>query len=329
MSLTGLCGQSLEGEGAIRGRVSGCHMTRIILFLLVLACLAGTFAPVRAKAAIYIDDAAEKEARQERFERYPGILQPLFEVVARWQSSLKNTLSAFARDIRSHPFGKSFWLFLAFSFAYGLIHALGPGHGKTFACSYFLSRPGRFRQGFLFGYLVILVHVASAVALILVGYFLINGGDQTLARERSVDLELLSYLLLVVVGAFLLSRIIFELITGRFIRQNKCENKADNRSMISLALAGGLVPCSGASLILLLALSQGMVFAGVMAMPFLAAGMGVTTSLVAVTAIGAQKSVYKAVQGGGRLFAWVAVLSSLGGALVITAMGVLLFLGAL
>ena len=304
-------------------------MTRIILFLLVLACLAGTFAPMPAGAAVYVDDVAEKEARQERFERYPGILQPLFQVVARWQAALKSTLSDFARDIRKHPFGKSFWLFLAFSFAYGLIHALGPGHGKTFACSYFLSRPGKFSQGFMFGYLVILVHVASAMALILAGYFLFQGGDSTLAREKGADLELLSYLLLVVVGAFLVSRIIYELITGRFIRQNKCETKADSRSMVSLALAGGLVPCSGASLILLLALSQGMLFAGIMAMPFLAAGMGITTSLVAVAAIGAQKSVYKAVQGGGRTFAWVAVISSLGGALVITAMGVLLFLGAL
>ena len=75
-------------------------------------------------------------------------------------------MASFARDIRENPFGRAFWLFLLAGFGYGVLHALGPGHGKSFICGYFLSRKGNLLQGLAMGTGSMLAHVASAALMV-------------------------------------------------------------------------------------------------------------------------------------------------------------------
>jgi len=59
-----------------------------------------------------------------------------------------------AREIKQNPLGPAFWAYLGLAFAYGVIHALGPGHGKVFVGTYFLTRNATLWQGVLAGSII-------------------------------------------------------------------------------------------------------------------------------------------------------------------------------
>ena len=58
----------------------------------------------------------------------------------------------------------AFLLGLAIAFAYGVVHALGPGHGKFVIMSYFMGREVRIGRGMIMAVQVAVVHVIAADA---------------------------------------------------------------------------------------------------------------------------------------------------------------------
>jgi nickel/cobalt exporter len=98
-------------------------------------------------------------------------------------------LTRFGKEIRKHPYSTSFWLFLLFSFTYGVVHALGPGHGKSIVVSYFLSRPGKYFHGVLMGNMLTFVHVFSAILIVLFVRLALNIGEGTSFETASRNLE--------------------------------------------------------------------------------------------------------------------------------------------
>lgn len=65
---------------------------------------------------------------------------PFYLLVAAAQRELRQKISDYAGAIRDNPRGTAILQFLGLAFVFGVIHALGPGHGKAFVCSWFLSR---------------------------------------------------------------------------------------------------------------------------------------------------------------------------------------------
>jgi ABC-type nickel/cobalt efflux system permease component RcnA len=96
-----------------------------------------------------------------------------------------------------------------------------------------------------------------------------------------------------------------------------------------LSLGVGLVPCTGAVLILLYALANGIVFAGVLLVVAIAAGMAITMGALGVLSVVARNAVATRIEragdgDGGTL----TVVSDYGGALLITLIGGALFWSA-
>ena len=118
---------------------------------------------------------------------YPAALQPLMRRVAAFQHAIKQQMVRLTRDIRNQPLGSAFWGFMLLSFCYGVVHALGPGHGKIYTCSYFLSRPGTLKKVLLFGTLTMFMHVLSGAFLILFGALVLKtSGALTLENSSNV-----------------------------------------------------------------------------------------------------------------------------------------------
>ena len=69
------------------------------------------------------------------------------------QKILRKKISAKIEKLKNGESG-TLIPFLAICLLYGLLHALGPGHGKTIVVSYFLSRRGKFSQGIALGSLI-------------------------------------------------------------------------------------------------------------------------------------------------------------------------------
>jgi ABC-type nickel/cobalt efflux system permease component RcnA len=85
----------------------------------------------------------------------------------------------------------------------GALHALGPGHGKTMVAAYLVGSRGRVRDAALLGGIVTITHTAGVFAL---GLALLLVSNFVVPRVLTPALELLSGLLVVVLGAYLLAR---------------------------------------------------------------------------------------------------------------------------
>ena len=81
----------------------------------------------------------------------PGPVERLMGFVRTTQKELTQRLNTFGMDLADNPFGPALWFFLGLSFVYGVVHAVGPGHGKAVVCSYFLANPGSMATGAIMG----------------------------------------------------------------------------------------------------------------------------------------------------------------------------------
>ena len=261
---------------------------------------------------------------------YPAFLQPLMQKVAVVQAAIKQQMVRLAKEIRQNPFSSQFWGFMLLSFAYGVVHALGPGHGKIYTCSYFLSRPGTLKKVLLFGNLTMFIHVLSGTVLILFGALVLKTSGAMTLENSGIILERFSYGLLVVVGLFIAGRIIRELRKGHgHGHSHACPDQGDMKSLIVTSLAVGMVPCPGAALILLFSLTLGILGAGLWAMLCIAAGMAITTSMFAMGAMGFRRTFLSLADGHDRVAGSLYAVISIGGALCITLLGAILLLGSI
>lgn len=272
---------------------------------------------------------AQKEPESVQASGFDSTFQGFVSLINSWQKQLKTHLTRFGREIRKNPYGKSFWLFLLFSFVYGMLHALGPGHGKSIVCSYFLSRPGNYFHGILMGNLITFVHVGSAVAVVLVFYFIFKTRGMTSFEETSGVLQKISYALLTVLGLVLIVHKVHELKTMRSSRLHQYNpDEVSYKSLLTVALATGLVPCPGAAIILIFAITLKILAPGLLAMVCVALGMGLTTSLFALVTIASRNTIFRAVSRGETLLSVSYAVLSMAGALLITVIGIILFLQA-
>jgi nickel/cobalt exporter len=94
-------------------------------------------------------------------------------------------------------------------------------------------------------------------------------------------------------------------------------------------LSAGARPCSGAILVLVFALAQGIFLAGVGAALAMAGGVALTTGLLAGFAVYAKSTAQRLVAGGARRHAWLVNLIEFGAALCVVLFGVALLAASL
>lgn len=239
------------------------------------------------------------------------------------QAQIRQQAGAYARQIQENPWGSAFWSYLLLAFAYGVIHALGPGHGKIFVSTYFLSHQARVRQGILMGSLMSGMHVLSATVLVLSFYFVMKTGVLGSTEAAGRYLQAISAGLIAIVGLILAAKAAWAMVRGGAAVHNH-PSPADTRSLVSLSLAVGLVPCPGAAIILFFAITLDILAAGLLAMLFLAAGLALTTSGFAFAALFTRRLAGRAAPRAGVLSPGLYQLPALLGALFIAVLGVAL-----
>lgn len=256
----------------------------------------------------------------------PGPIERLMTAVRSIQKELTLKLNGFGMDIRDNPFGSALWMFLGLAFVYGIVHAVGPGHGKTVVCSYFLSNPGSFLSGAIMGNTITFVHMASAAVAVGAAYLIFSSGMGGF-QAASLALQPASYGLLTLMGIILLIKAIRDVFKGGILTNVGCDTEHDNeekpntRKVLAVSFITGLIPCPGAAVILAFAIGQDVFWAGLAAITVMAVGMGITTTLFAWAAVAARGVTLKMTGSNKRLFNWVYALLSMAGALFIAVFG--------
>ncbi len=295
--------------------------------LAVFAFICLLLAPPEGWSNPFFGSHGAKEEEKQTIEQ-PTVSQPSIVLVklSALQRDIRETMTAYARRIQESPTGATTLGFLALTFLYGVIHALGPGHGKAIVGSYFLSRSGTLRQALVFGNLITFMHVFSATVIVF-GLALIGKQTNIFSfQEVEGGLQSYSYLFIFLIGAFLLVKTLWDLVARRKREGEGSETRADAGSMAALSLSAGLIPCPGAALILLFTLSLDIVWAGLAAMVALGAGMGLTNSMVGIATLSSRGAVMRLTRSSPRLFTALYSFFAVSGSLVIASLGLTLFL---
>jgi len=91
------------------------------------------------------------------------------------------------------------------SFAYGVFHAAGPGHGKAVISSYMIANETELKRGVGISFVSSALQALVAIAVVGVAYLVLRGTGITLTNATDA-MELASYGLIIVFGLWLLLR---------------------------------------------------------------------------------------------------------------------------
>ena len=203
-----------------------------------------------------------------------GVLQTVLVKINLWQRQLNGRITVLGREVRATGSPRPLLMLLALAFAYGLLHAAGPGHGKAVTLAYVLTR-GRLTAGLVMGNLVALAHGLSGVLLVLVVRLILEGSLRGALAQVTHYTQLISYGLIALLGAVLLA--------GRLWTWRGAGPQQPPRADVPpwlIALAAGAVPCPGVVLIMLFCLSLGMTWLGLLLAGVMTLGMALTISAV-------------------------------------------------
>src|SRR5437899_8341104 len=114
------------------------------------------------------------------------------------QPEFYREMSATIRAAKSD--GSAVWTLLAISFAYGIFHAAGPGHGKAVISSHLVANQETARRGIVLSFASALMQSLVAVAIVGICAWLLNATAKTMCgAERAI--EIASYALIAAFGA--------------------------------------------------------------------------------------------------------------------------------
>jgi nickel/cobalt transporter (NicO) family protein len=253
--------------------------------------------------------------------------------------------------------GAAAWGLAGLSLAYGIFHAAGPGHGKMVIASYMLANERALRRGLVIAFGAALLQGFSAVAIVGIGAIVFRATAKHMTAAAHA-VEIASYAGIVVLGgalvyvkgAALLSAwraapAVAVAVGGTTFLADDCSldhvhgprcahfHAPDPRTLgagfswksaLLTMMAAGSRPCSGAILVLVFALAQGIFSAGVFAVLAMSLGTAITTAALASAAVFAKNAAVKYSKAGsgqaliaGRLFEAGAALAVLGLGLVL------------
>ncbi|MCI0632440.1 MAG: High-affinity nickel-transporter [Actinobacteria bacterium] len=199
---------------------------------------------------------------------------------------------------------------LLLAFAFGAMHALGPGHGKTLMAAYLVGAGGRVRHAVAVGGSVAVMHTASVLAL----GFVVLTLTEFFAPERVYPwLGLTSGVIALALGAMLLvSRLSrWSTTAGADERVHDHEHgpghgpehgpahdgPLSRRSLTALAVAGGILPSPTAMVVLLAAIALGRVAYGLALIAAFSLGLAGTLVVVGIVALRAGDALSRRVSG--------------------------------
>ena len=206
--------------------------------------------------------------------------QQFLQLIVEYQFELNRFVSTNLRSLNEEFSYSVIFMILGVSFLYGLIHALGPGHGKALVSFYFLNKDDNSKkEAFKMGYMISVVHAISALIITFVIYFLLDVIFSRTFRDVSHITTNISAIMIITVGLYLMYEAI------KHAREKEKDVKIENKSKYMVALGAGIIPCPGVMTIVLFSISQGHILLGVSSAIVMSIGMGFTISVAGMLAV--------------------------------------------
>lgn len=221
-----------------------------------------------------------------------------------WQRDVNQQMSGLLKAVAENP-TKAGGSLLIFSFVYGVLHALGPGHGKIVITTWLATHPSKLKSSIGLTLASSLLQGLVAIALVVVVLTVLQLPARQL-HMSSFWLEKGSYALVGVLGGLLCWRAIkklrallrkptFKAFTAHHVHDAHCgcghqhlptqeqlQDTDDWRARLMIILSMGMRPCSGAIMVLLFSKVIGVFSWGVASALAMAAGTSLTITSLAL-----------------------------------------------
>ena len=139
-----------------------------------------------------------------------------------WQREVNSELADLLYEAKSNPWGAGSYL-IGFSFIYGMLHSLGPGHGKVIVSTYLATHPTKAKASLVLT--VISAFLQALVAILLVSVLLWGfSASMRMVNDKANMFVSLSFVLVAAVGALICWKALRNIY--RSIRKPKLKVKA-------------------------------------------------------------------------------------------------------
>ena len=251
----------------------------------------------------------------------------LWESFADAQKRLREVLTEKISAMKSGDWG-TIWGFLAICFLYGILHALGPGHGKSIVVGYFLARRGSWKQGVALGTGITFIHTFSAVLLLLVLYAILKATVFPAFEVGRTGIEKASYALVMLTGLLLMGIAARDFVRRKRDADEKIDANASWKEILGVAAITGIVPCPAVALVVLFCLLNSMIALSLVSSIVICVGMMVTNVMFGLLAITMRKGIDRSALKFGNSARYVYSAATFVGGMVVLASGLLLFCNA-
>lgn len=257
----------------------------------------------------------------------------------KWQRDINGQLSDLLFEAKTNP--AAIYALAGFSLLYGLLHALGPGHGKVIVTTYLATHPAKINVSLVITVLSALLQ--AAVAVLLVSILLIFFHASMREVNHSADQFIaLSHVTVLLLGGYITCRALMQgwkALRGHHHHEHGAhcpcghQHTADAatinhasrlREYIGITISIGIRPCTGAVLVLLFANMVDMYWLGIVCAILMAVGTAFTTSMIALMTLSGKALTAHYLNAQMPSHSWLHAGAKLIGGMVLTMLGLLL-----
>ena len=168
---------------------------------------------------------------------------------------------------------------LSLAFFFGAVHALTPGHGKTLVTAYLVGSKATPLQALFLSIVTTLTHTLT---IFLLGFLVLFTSHYLLPEQLYLVLSLLSGIAICTIG--------FWQLENYFSSPNRhhhhhSDTEIASKSPIALGIAGGLIPCSEALLLLLGAIALHQAMYGILLVSAFSLGLALVLAVVGLISV--------------------------------------------
>ena len=167
-------------------------MRRLFWLLAIIVGLAATTALAQSSLGIGTNEVSMQPT---------GFFAGFFHWINSQQRAFYKAMTTALKGMRDD--GNAAWLLVGLSFAYGIFHAAGPGHGKAVISSYMLANETTLKRGIMLSFLSAFIQALSALVIVAAAFLFLRGTTISM-DDATHGFEVASFGLITAFGAWLL-----------------------------------------------------------------------------------------------------------------------------
>lgn len=326
----------------------------IVFFFFVLLMLLGMYKTAEANPLLRTKEAsAPAQQVEKKSDEAPSLFSKAWFKLMYYQKAINAKITKQMRLIKEGNHIALLWA-LGLAFVYGMIHSIGPGHGKVIISSYYMGNDAKKSHAPVMALSFAVTHSISAIIVV----WSVDKISSFMLGKPSAEVtavKLISYAMIFAIGLYML----YVAIKNKQLNHHHHSKDNEKESMeleddvedacrsmgaccshyvnlehISerpnfLAFVTGLAPCAGALLVMIYAMANGIVMTGIMVVVAITLGMATTLTVVGLIVIVSRQKIMSMFDGHSKLYSNTGRIAKAISALFIMLVGAVMFYEAL